>query len=196
MNIFKTFASTAIMLGSFQVFAQQGGGHPHDPKTILLTVAFMLVIGCILVLVKAGCLALGLLLSVLKPQKIIRLSSGLNGKLLKSFIIGILIVVAYFLLLGISNFIPEKFRGFLTIPVILLLFIHFILAFTVISHFVGEKIMANIASHKVGSSFFAVLYGGIVILLCGFFPIFGIIVSGIIYIVALGGTLSGLVSKN
>jgi len=192
----KKIASTIIvLLSAFQVFAQQGG-HPHDPKMIFGSVMFMLMIGCILLLVKSGCLALGLLLSVLKPQKIIRLSSGLNGRLLKSFVAGILVLISYILLLGISQFIPKPYDGLLSIPVILLFFIHFILAFTVVSHFTGEKIMANISSHKTGSTFFAVLYGGIVILLCGFFPVLGIIVLSVIYITSLGGTATGLFTKN
>ncbi len=173
--------------------AGPGGG--HDPKMIFGSVLFMLMVGCIMIMVKSGCLALGLLLSVLKPQKIIRMSSGLNGNLLKSFLCGIMVLIAYVLLIGISSLIPKPYEGILSIPVILLFLVHFILAFTVVSHFAGEKIMANTSSPKSGSTFFAVLYGGLVLLVCGFFPILGLVVLSVIYITALGGTASGLFRK-
>jgi len=181
-----------ISLSACHVFAAGGA---HDPRMILGSVLFMLVVACLIILAKLGCISLGLLLSVFKPQKVIRLSSGLNGRLLKSFLLGIMVFIAYILLLGISKFIPKPYEGLLSIPVLLLFFIHFILAFTAVSHFTGEKILANTSSPKAGSTFFAVLYGGIVILLCGFFPIFGIIILSVILLTGLGGTLSGLVSR-
>lgn len=193
MSLIKGSVSAIAVLSAFPVLA---GGGPHDPKIIFGSVMFMLMVGCLLVLAKLGCLALGLLLSVLKPQKIIRLSSSMNGRLLKSFVIGILVAVAYVLLLGISNLIPKAYQGFLSIPVLLMVFIHFILGFTVISHFLGEKIMANTSSPRAGSTFFAVLYGGAILLLCGFFPILGFIVLSATYITAMGGTAAGLFSRN
>ncbi len=192
MSLRKNIAVATATLMAFPAFA----GGPHDPKMIFGSVMFMLMIGCLLLLIKAGCLALGLLLSVLKPQKIIRLSSGLNGRLLKSFFLGIMVLVAYILLIGISTLIPKPYEGLLSIPVLLVLFIHFLLAFTAASHFLGEKIMANTSSPRSGSTFYAVLYGGTVLLVCGFFPVLGFIVLSATYITALGGTSAGLFSRN
>lgn len=188
----KALLSLQLIVLPFILNAAPPDFHDSNKLKMFLVVLFLLFFAfCI----KLGLLAFSLVFSVLKPQTVIKGSEIIKQTVVRSFITGLLCLIFYLLLLKITRMIPRYFNLLLAVPILIVLFIHIAAGFSVICHFLGEKIHANIGSRFTGSTFMAVLYGGIVILALGFVPIFGQAASLIIITTSLGATLIHMFSK-
>ena len=195
MKPLAVLVSTIFLAAPVFAQAPSAQGHPHgnDPRMIFAGFVLIMVMGIISVLIKAGWLSLSLLFSVVKPQNVISNSACLGGKLVKSFLAGLMILAFYCLLLGICKiFIPRSISFLVSVPVFVVMMIHVLAGFTAISHFIGEKILANVGSLQGGSTFMTVLWGGLILVLCGFVPFLGQITDLAVIATGLGVTTLNL----
>lgn len=140
--------------------------------------------------IKLGFMGLILLYSVLRPQHVIRGSEVLGKRYLRSFFVGLLILIVYVLLLGGTLALPNPFRGISFLIMINIFFLQAVVGFCMVSHFVGERIQANLGSGSIGSSFIAVLWGAAILLLIDLVPLLGWLVSFLVLVLSLGTAIT------
>jgi len=140
----------------------------------------------LLLCVKLGFLGTALLYAVLEPERVRTGSSLQTQASSRSFGIGVLMGGILVLACAIVSKLPDGLNGFIAIPILGAYAYLLITGFTMVSQCVGDKIQSNTASRTAGSTFFAVLYGGGLLLLANFVPIIGQIVLLIVVILSIG----------
>ncbi|MBT4822144.1 MAG: hypothetical protein HON70_40935, partial [Lentisphaerae bacterium] len=145
----------------------------------------------LVICVELGLLATCLLYAVLEPERV-RAGSALQARsAFRSFGVGVLMVVILLLACGLISQMPDAISGLLAIPLLAAYTYVLIMGFTMVAHGVGDRIQSNTSSTTMGSSFFAVLYGGSILLLTNFVPFVGQLVLLIVALLAIGlGTRS------
>jgi hypothetical protein len=158
----------------------------------VINISFLLMIFALSVFIKLGVLAFVLVYSVLRPQTILNGSRRLAKGFIKPFIIGVLFAIAYALLGKICSTLPVTIKHLVALALLVVFSLHFLIGGTVVCHLLGERIQANTNSRSRGSTFIAVLYGGIAILLLDMVPVMGQITSILIILLALGAAQGSL----
>lgn len=198
MNNYRSLprVTTIMILALIMPIVAQGAVEGINPSQIIpKRLLGLAILTFLLICLKIGWLALTLLYSVLRPQKVIKGSQSLAQNYSKSLFIGLLLLIFYLLLIKMCRLAPASYRYILLIPVFLALLSHILIGFSMISHALGERIQANINSHTLGSTFFAVLYGALIILLLDFVPLLGHIVTFIIILIGMGVAVTEVFRK-
>lgn len=188
----KRILTFAILLAPFILGAAPREFDPSQKFRMMIGMLFfVLVTFCM----KIGLLAFGLLFSVLRPQLVIRGSELAGRNILKSFLAGLMCAIFYMLLLAISKMIPRHFGLIIVMPVMLLLFLHLVVGFSMICNYIGEKVHANTGSRFAGSTFMAVLAGGVLAISLTLIPVFGEAAFLAILSISLGAALMLLFAR-
>lgn len=161
----------------------QGPGHQ------LAGIAMVLILA---VCVELGLLALALLYAVLEPERV-RTGSALQAQsVFRSFGVGILMAIILLLACALIGQMPEGLNGLIAVPLLAAYAYLFIMGFTMVAHCVGDRIQSNISSPTTGSSFFAVLYGGGILLLANFVPVVGQLVLLVVVVLSIGAAMRSI----
>ena len=155
------------------------------------TIVFLVLISFALVVALAACCGV---YSVLRPQTVISGSEQLNQSAGRSFMMGVLTYAVLILFLVIIEQMGNK-KGILVLPVLTVYALMLLNGFTALTHSVGEKILSNINSPKLGSSLFAVLFGSVSLLVVALIPIVGWILLAIMSTFALGISIRQIFAK-
>jgi len=171
----------ALSLLPSMAMAQGGGGQKPFQQlmgvlTILLAAFF----------IKGGLLALMLTYSVLKPQKVMLGTKIANQSPLRSFFLGILTFVIFLFFALIANVLPKNLAAFYALPIVLFFFYFVVTGLSMTGNCIGEKIQSNTSSCTLGSTFFAVLFGGGLLFAVNFLPFLGQLVLVVASILSLG----------
>jgi len=178
-------ASVAVLLLSATAL-WAGPMKGQGPGNQLAGIAMVLVFA---VCVEVGLLATALLYAVLEPERV-RAGSALQAQsVFRSFGIGVLMAIILLLACALMDNMPGGIGGLLGVPLLAAYAYLFIMGFTMVAHCVGDRIQSNIASRTTGSSFFAVLYGGSILLLTNFVPVVGQLVLLVVLVLSLGAAM-------
>jgi len=148
--------------------------------------------GLLSVLIGALCCEIGILAAavvyaVLEPQKVQAGSRISSQSPARCFGKGALLLVIVLLCLGLTSAAPGLSVIFL-LPVIGAVYL-LMTGFAMVSHGIGERLQSNMSSATIGSSAYAVLYGGGALLLINFLPFVGWALLFIACLVGLGASL-------
>jgi hypothetical protein len=155
------------------------------------TIVFLVFISFVLIIALAACCGV---YSVLRPQTVISGSEQLSGSAGRSFVMGVLTYALLILFLVILEPMG-KIKGILVLPVLTVYALMLLNGFTALAHSVGEKILSNINSPKLGSSLFAVLFGSVSLLVVSIIPIVGWILLVVMSTFTLGISVRQLFAK-
>ncbi|WP_040914566.1 hypothetical protein [Lentisphaera araneosa] len=132
--------------------------------------------------------------TVLRTQSVLRGSRDLNQLTGRLFLQGIMTYVVFILAIFMSKKLPMD-KCLLCLP-ILIFYIYLLLhGFTSLCHCIGEKILSNINSPRLGSAFYAVIYASVALLLIGCIPFLGWGLMAVMTIPALGVSVQKLFIK-
>jgi hypothetical protein len=148
----------------------------------LLGMALLLIVA---MAVKTGWLALALLGAVLWPDRCRRGVGVAERRFGRCFLTGLLLLVAYLLLGWLAFRLPLPWRRLATVPLMVGFMLHALAGFVVLANALGERIEANLGGSG-GSTLRAVLLGGGVLVLLGFFPLLGQLADFILVAASLG----------
>lgn len=161
---------------------------PKVQRTAGQNLAVLLTVLIIALCCKLGCLAAAVLYAVLEPQKVqsgSRICSRSPARCLGK---GALLLTIAFLCLGLTSVIPPPLNVVFLLPVIAATYL-LMTGFAMITHGIGERLQSNMSSATIGSSAYAVLYGGSALLLINFLPVIGWALLFIASLVGLGAAL-------
>ena len=148
---------------------------------------------CCLILIVALTACFGVY-TVLRPQSVLRGSHDLNQLTGRIFLQGVLTYVVFIL----AIFVIKKFQTgkcLLCLPILIFYLYLLLHGFSALCHCIGEKILSNINSPKLGSAFFAVCYASLALLLIGCIPFFGWAIIALATIPSLGVSVQKLIVK-
>lgn len=154
--------------------------------TSITQLSGLIIVILLLICMKIGWLSIVSIYSLLRPQKTMKGSQVIGTRGIASFLIGLGVFVACVLIMALSKQFLGRRGIIISGPVILFLLYLLVSGGAVIYHFIGEKIQSNMNSSTIGSSFYAVIYGGILALLVDLIPVVGWIVSFIIVAESVG----------
>jgi len=192
MKILSSLATALplLVLTSVTATAAEHGGLALHGARSLAGLALLLPI---VLAIKTGWLALALLGAALRPAACRRGANLAEQHFGRSFLVGLLTLMAFLLLGWLAFRIPFPWRRLATLPLIALFLLHALAGFTVLATALGERIEANLG-HPGGSTVRAVLLGGAILVLAGLFPLLGQFAEFILLAAGLGVTTELLLS--
>jgi len=155
----------------------------------------MAVLACILaaiVCVKVGVIALMLLTSVLRPQKLRRDGDTIREHPVRSFLAGLLCLAIFVLAVAVTEHLPDVLATLLGVTVVLVCVYLGVCGMCGVAHDIGERVQSNLNVQGVGSTFMTVLWGTILILLVGFVPILGQLVQVVAVTIGVGAVATAM----
>jgi len=168
-------------------------GDPSSGQHLAGALLLLLLVVC----AQLGLLAAGLIYAVLEPRRV-EFGSRLQRQApWQNFRTGVIVFIILLLFsVFFANLHPPKGLAFLIwLPLLLILAYLLIIGFTMTAHGIGERIQSNLNSRTIGSTFLAVLYGGIVLLGIAFLPVLGLVLLFVVALISLGTAVRTLSAK-
>jgi hypothetical protein len=144
---------------------------------------------------KVGWLALSLLSAALRPAGCRRGAELAENHFGRSFLLGLLVMVAYLLLFWLAWRIGLPWRRLGTVPLIVLFLVQALAGFACLATALGERLEANLGWGG-GSTVRAVLLGGGILVLVGFFPVLGQLLDFVVLAAGLGVAVQVVVQSS
>jgi hypothetical protein len=159
----------------------------------LATVGILLTIS---VCVAVGMLALLLVYGLLRPAVIRGGSDRLRAHPKRSLLVGILGLVLLIAVIALLQAFPEPIKGLGGLVLLAAALYLMVSGAAIIAYDLGDRLLANVGARCSGSSFMAVLWGGLLLLLLGFVPVLGALIQFVALVLGFGLALSGLVDRS
>lgn len=143
-----------------------------------------------------GVLAFSLLLSVLRPQMLVKGGEICMKKPLRCLGAGFLALVLYMLYFNLLKNFSEPVRGLAGVPALVVFAVHSLAGLAMMHWALGEKIIFNTGSRFTGSTFMSVLFGGSLLVVLNFLPIVGQIANLCFFCAGLGCAIYWLFQRS
>ena len=192
LTLMPWLIGVAVALGSPAPLLADDRFNRLPPGDRLSLVLLVVVIGFVIAL---GLLAIQLLYSVLRAPALRQGSDLLRRRPAYALGLGVLVLLVLGGAVALAQLVPEPGRGLLVLALILVALYLAIPGVTMVNHAIGEQVHANLNSRYVGSSFMAVLTGGVLTLLIGCVPLLGQLIQFVILLIGLGAATVGLAGR-
>jgi len=166
--------------------AAAGGFEEMPPVDKLATVGTVAIVA---LCVKVGVLSLLLLCAILRPQQVRGSAAALRERPVRSFLLGLLAVLLTVVLAMVFGRFPEPLQGVFLLVLLLVVVYVLINGLCAVVHEIGERIQSSLNMASVGSTFAAVLYGGLLLSLVGLLPAIGQVVVAVAGAMGIGAAL-------
>lgn len=139
-----------------------------------------------LLVIKIGVLGCVLLVATLKPAWVSVGSERVRCHFWLNCLKGALFLAVYLLMGKIAKTLPHSVDHIVLLLMAFLFGVQALIGFTMVSHSLGDRILANLNSPRAGSGFAAVFFGALILLALDVTPIVGQVIGFFVLIAALG----------